>query len=109
MIDGSERRNGWLNFELQSPHVIERRSNQSSKTVFTLFVQCSPYILAHHIKEPSKLAKQTLCAFAGGGGGGGYEPRKYPTQKSCTGHLPNAWLFEHYLGEKGGWGMTCNS
>ena len=26
MIDGSEKRNGWLNFELQSPHVIERRS-----------------------------------------------------------------------------------
>ena len=27
MIDGSEKRNGWLNFKLQSPHVIERRSN----------------------------------------------------------------------------------
>ena len=27
MIDGSEKRNGWLNFERQSPHVIERRSN----------------------------------------------------------------------------------
>ena len=26
MIDGSEKRNGWLNFERQSPHVIERRS-----------------------------------------------------------------------------------
>ena len=26
MIDGSEKPNGWLNFELQSPHV-ERRSN----------------------------------------------------------------------------------
>ena len=26
MIDGSEKRNGWLNFELQSPHVIERHS-----------------------------------------------------------------------------------
>ena len=26
MIDGSEKRNGWLNFEPQSPHVIERRS-----------------------------------------------------------------------------------
>ena len=26
MIDGSEKRNGWLNVELQSPHVIERRS-----------------------------------------------------------------------------------
>ena len=30
MIDGSEKRNGWLNFERQSPHVIERRSNASS-------------------------------------------------------------------------------
>ena len=27
VIDGSEKRNGWLNFERQSPHVIERRSN----------------------------------------------------------------------------------
>ena len=27
MIDGSEKRNGWLNLELQSPHVIERSSN----------------------------------------------------------------------------------
>ena len=27
MIDGSEERNGWLNLELQSPHVTERRSN----------------------------------------------------------------------------------
>ena len=27
MIDGSEKRNGWLNFKLQSLHVIERRSN----------------------------------------------------------------------------------
>ena len=26
MIDGSEKRNGWLNFERQSPHVIERHS-----------------------------------------------------------------------------------
>ena len=26
MIDGSERCNGWLNLELQSPHIIERRS-----------------------------------------------------------------------------------
>ena len=26
VIDGSEKRNGWLNFELQSPHVIERSS-----------------------------------------------------------------------------------
>ena len=26
VIDGSEKRNGWLNFERQSPHVIERRS-----------------------------------------------------------------------------------
>ena len=25
MIDGSEKCNGWLNFERQSPHVIERR------------------------------------------------------------------------------------
>ena len=27
VIDSSEKRNGWLNFQLQSPHVIERRSN----------------------------------------------------------------------------------
>ena len=27
VIDGSAKRNGWLNFERQSPHVIERRSN----------------------------------------------------------------------------------
>ena len=26
MIDGSEKRDGWLNRELQSPRVIERRS-----------------------------------------------------------------------------------
>ena len=26
MIDGSEKQNGWLNRELQSPHVIERSS-----------------------------------------------------------------------------------
>ena len=40
MIDGSEKRNGWLNFELQSPHVIERRSKPvkfyvSTKNSFT--------------------------------------------------------------------------
>ena len=28
MIDGSEKRNGSLNFERQSPHVIERRSKK---------------------------------------------------------------------------------
>ena len=28
MIDGSGKRNGWLNLELQSPHVIERRSKE---------------------------------------------------------------------------------
>ena len=35
MIDGSEKGGGWLNFELQSPHVIERRSKgfYSSKLV----------------------------------------------------------------------------
>ena len=27
MIDGNKKRNSWLNFELQSPHVIERCSN----------------------------------------------------------------------------------
>ena len=26
VIDGSEKRNGWLNLEVQSPYVIERRS-----------------------------------------------------------------------------------
>ena len=33
MIDGSEKRNGWLNFELQSPHVIERRSKTKHKKI----------------------------------------------------------------------------
>ena len=28
MIDGREKRDGWLNLELESPHVIERRSKQ---------------------------------------------------------------------------------
>ena len=41
MIDGSEKRNGWLNFERQSPHVIERRSNAkpipNSFLVFFMF------------------------------------------------------------------------
>ena len=36
VIDGSEKRNGWLNFERQSPHVIERRSKD--KTGGTGFV-----------------------------------------------------------------------
>ena len=35
MIDGSEKRNGSLNFERQSPHVIERRSK--SRVVLKLF------------------------------------------------------------------------
>ena len=26
MIDSSEKHNGWLNLELQSPHVIEKHS-----------------------------------------------------------------------------------
>ena len=30
MIDGSEKHNGWLNLELQSPHVIEKHSKVSS-------------------------------------------------------------------------------
>ena len=30
MIDRSEKRNGWLNFELQSPHVIERLSKNNN-------------------------------------------------------------------------------
>ena len=29
LIDGSEKRTGWLNLELQSPHVIERYINGS--------------------------------------------------------------------------------
>ena len=29
MIDGSEKHNGWLNFERQSPNVIERRSKNN--------------------------------------------------------------------------------
>ena len=32
MIDGSEKRNGWLNLELQSPHVIESCSNCQTLT-----------------------------------------------------------------------------
>ena len=36
MIDGSEKRNGWLNFELQSPHVIERRSKGNSANAVCL-------------------------------------------------------------------------
>ena len=35
MIDGSEKRNGWLNFKLQSPRVIERRSKQSKPFLAT--------------------------------------------------------------------------
>ena len=31
MSGGSEKRNGWLNLELQSPHVIERRTNRWAK------------------------------------------------------------------------------
>ena len=31
VIDSSEKRNGWLNFELQSPHVIEGHSNAPKK------------------------------------------------------------------------------
>ena len=30
VVDGSEKRNGWLNFELQSPHVIERQKSNWS-------------------------------------------------------------------------------
>ena len=33
MIDGSEKRSGWLNFERQSPHVIERRSNRGDRLI----------------------------------------------------------------------------
>ena len=40
VIDGSEKRNGWLNFELQSPHVIEtgcsNTSDQDYKNDFRL-------------------------------------------------------------------------
>ena len=31
MTDSSEKHNGWLNFELQSPHVIEMRSNAGNQ------------------------------------------------------------------------------
>ena len=42
MIDGSEKRNGWLNFERQSPHVIERRSKVPlKKKSFVISYQCS--------------------------------------------------------------------
>ena len=34
MIDGSEKRNGSLNFERQSSHVIERRSKLRAKNKF---------------------------------------------------------------------------
>ena len=36
MIDGSEKRNGWLNFERQSLHVIERRSKRLSECKETI-------------------------------------------------------------------------
>ena len=38
MIDGCEERNSWLNVELQSPHVIERRSNVRARVGLKLFV-----------------------------------------------------------------------
>ena len=31
VIDGSEKRNGWLNFELQSPYVIENLSSEVAR------------------------------------------------------------------------------
>ena len=43
MIDGSEKHNGWLNFELQSPHVIERCSNRAS----LLITQVITYRVIH--------------------------------------------------------------
>ena len=36
VIDGSEKRNGSLNFERQSPHVIERRSKLNFSTLLQL-------------------------------------------------------------------------
>ena len=41
MIDGSEKRNGWLNFERQSPHVIENKAVRP----LGLFIQPSGYEL----------------------------------------------------------------
>ena len=39
MIDGSEKRNRQLAFELQNSHVCEKRSKQRhQKTVFTLYL-----------------------------------------------------------------------
>ena len=36
VIDGIEKRNGWLNLEFQSSHVIERRSEMGRGSLFVL-------------------------------------------------------------------------
>ena len=41
MINGSEKRNGWLNLELQSPLVIERRSKQTNKLLSNIVLYWS--------------------------------------------------------------------
>ena len=39
MIDGSEKLNSWLNFELKSLHVTEWRSNQGLVQVLYIYSQ----------------------------------------------------------------------
>ena len=45
MIDGSEKRNRQLTFELQNSHVCEKRSNVSMGLfIFNSFSECLGYI-----------------------------------------------------------------
>ena len=57
VIDGSEKRNGWLNFEPQSPHVIERRSKEMGRYPRHQNFVIAQKILLWLVKGKSKKSK----------------------------------------------------
>ena len=76
MIHGSEKRNGWLDLELQSPHVIERRSKlfaSYGKSV-TRLQQSYFYFLG---------CNQTHTTASGTFQSPNY-PKKYPDGQYCS-------------------------
>ena len=63
MTDSSEKRNGWVNFKLQSPHVIEMRSNAGNQAW-----------------QLNLTTLSITVSWIGGGGGGGERRRRYSLQ-----------------------------
>ena len=49
VVDGSEKRNGWLNLELQSPHAIERHSEMGMEVACLSLVPTRPLLKACYV------------------------------------------------------------